>query len=254
MDRDAARQVAVAAGILGLVVLGLTSDYGSSGESGSLIIPADYAFSIWAPIYLGGLVFAAYQARRSVRTDPILRRVGWPIALAYFTAGIWDRVFDRAPYLLSQALVVVTVLAAGAALAGLGPATPGVRAAETWLVRAPIALFAGWITLATAAATTELLLARDVGGLGLGAVPWAVLVLLVAGAIAVAVTLRHRASFAYPLALTWGFVGSTVQHFADEPVVGTTAAALAVLVAAAGIWTGLRVWRRPTARSSAVTA
>lgn len=244
-----ARQAAVLIGILGLVVLGLTSDYGSSDESASLVIPATWAFAIWAPIYLGGLAFAAHQARPSLRDDPVLDRVGWPLAFAYLAAGLWDRVFEAAPYLLSQALVVLTVLAAGAALAGLGPATAAARPAETWLVRAPIGLFAGWITLATAAATTELLLARGVGDLGLGAVPWAVLVLLTAGAIAVMVTVRLRASFAYPLALTWGFVGSALQH-ADEPVVSATAAVMAVLVAAAGTWTGRSAWQRPTAMAA----
>lgn len=241
-----ARQAAVVVGILGLAVLGVTSDYGSSGESASLVIPVDSAFGIWGPIYLGGLAFAAHQARPSLRHDPVLDRVGWPLAFAYLAAGLWDRVFDAAPYLLSQALVLLTVLAAGAALAGLGPASAAARPAGTWLVRAPIGLFAGWITLATAAATTELLLARDVGDLGLGAVPWAVLVLLVAGAIAVTMTVRLRASFAYPLALTWGLVGSALQH-ADQPVVSATAAAMAVLVAAAGIRTGRSAWQRPAA-------
>lgn len=146
------------------------------------------------------------------RRDPLLRRIGWPLAVGYLSAGLWIWVFPAVPLAVSLLLLAVTMGAAGLALGRLGPAPRDTPARETWLVRAPVGLFAGWITLATAASTTELPLARDVGGLGLGRVTWAVAILLVAGVIAVAVTLGRRGSLAYPAALVWGFVASGVLH------------------------------------------
>lgn len=246
MDRDVVRQVAVVVSVVALIALALTGDFGEAPESASLIIPADYAFGIWAPIFLGSVALAVHQAAPARRADPLLRRIGWPLALAYLGAGLWVWVFPAVPLAVSLLLVALTVAGAGTAFGRLGPAQPGTSPRETWLVRAPVGLFAGWITLATAASTTELLLAFDAGDLGLGRVTWAVLILLVAGAIAVAVTLRYRGSLAYPAALTWGFVGSAALHAGDEPLVGAVAGVMALATFAAAAWTARQVWGGPS--------
>jgi hypothetical protein len=242
MDRDRLRQVAVVVSAVGLIALALTGDFGEAPDSESLIIPANYAFGIWAPIFVGAVAFAVHQAAPARRADPLLRRVAWPLATGYVLAGLWVWVFPAVPLVVSLLLVAANVVAAGQAFARLGPARRDTPPRETWLVRAPVGLFAGWITLATAASTTELLLAQDVGGLGLGRVTWAILILLVAGAIAVGVTLRYRGSLAYPAALTWGFIGSAALHTGEAPAVGAVAGLMALATFAAAIWTGWQVW------------
>jgi len=233
MDGDVLRQAGVVTGVVAGLAVGATGDYGSAGDSGSLVIPADYAFAIWAPIYLGSLAYAWHQARPSRRHDPLLRRVGWASALGYLSVGFWVRTDPAQTFWLTEALVAVSLVSAATAFARLGPAE-GADRAERWLVRAPLGLFAGWVTLAAAANTTEALLANDVRELGgLGAEPWAVAVLLVAGGVAAAATLRTRASLAYPAALAWGFVGAAVQQLPRSATVGTTAVAMALTTAAA---------------------
>ena len=244
MDRDLVRQAAVVAGVVAGLASGVTGDYGAAGESESLVLPADYAFTIWFPVYGGSLCYAWYQARPVLRRDPLLRRIGWPAALAYLTAGLWVRTDPTDDVWLTAAVMVATMAAAGTALVRLGP-TEGAEAAERWFVRAPIGLFAGWITLATVANTTEALLANDVRALaGLPAPVWAVAALLVAGGIASATTLRTRASLAYPAAAAWGLLAAAVQQSPRSLAAGATAAAMAGLVAAAG-W---RSKRRPATR------
>lgn len=234
MDKDRLRQVVVVAATTSGIAIGATADYGSAGTSGSTIIPANYAFGIWAPIYVGSLAYAVYQALPSRRRDPLLRRVGWPAAAAYFLVGLWVRTDTLWLY---EGLIAASLIAAAIAYGRLGPAVAGTSRAETWLVRAPLGLFAGWITLATAAGTAEGLLASGVDDLGLGPTVWGVLVLLVAGAVAGTVTLHVRASLAYPVAVSWGLVGAAVQHLPTTPATGGTAAAMAALVAAAAAWT-----------------
>ncbi len=52
-------------------------------SSTSLLVPAGYAFTIWAPIYLGAIIYAIYQTLPSHQNDELLRRIGFYTASAY---------------------------------------------------------------------------------------------------------------------------------------------------------------------------
>lgn len=229
MDTDRLRQAAVVGGVVTGIVAGATGDYGSADETDSLVIPANYAFGIWGPIYAGALAYASYQALPSKRTDPLLRGVGWPSAVGYLASGLWVHVLPRKRFFVTEALLAITVAAAAVAYGRTAGEQPGPQ--ETWLVRTPLGLYAGWISLAAAASTTEALLLEDVGGLGLGETPWAVLVVLAAGAIAGGVAWRVPNSPAYPAAVSWGLAGTAVQQFRRSQPVGVAAAVVSALLA-----------------------
>ncbi|MGY1779447.1 hypothetical protein [Geodermatophilus sp. SYSU D01036] len=76
MDRDVLRQAAVVAGVLGGMVSGVTGDHGDGAESDSRVLPADWAFGVWSPVYAGSLAYAAETARPSRRRGPSCR--SWP--------------------------------------------------------------------------------------------------------------------------------------------------------------------------------
>ena len=71
-----------------------------SGENPTLVVPGDYAFVIWTPIFLLALVYAVYQALPSNRENPLLRRVGWFSALTYFSNGVWEILFPAREFVL----------------------------------------------------------------------------------------------------------------------------------------------------------
>ena len=76
--RDVARQASTVVGALFQVLAGAIVPIGAiAGERPSLVIPADYAFAVWGPIFLLCLAYATYQALPANRHDPLLRRVGW---------------------------------------------------------------------------------------------------------------------------------------------------------------------------------
>jgi hypothetical protein len=56
MTWDGVRQAVVVGSVVGGIVSGATGDYGEAGPSPSLVLPADYAFTIWGPIYAGSIV------------------------------------------------------------------------------------------------------------------------------------------------------------------------------------------------------
>src|SRR4028118_607103 len=98
-----------------------------AGATRSLVIPADYAFGIWGPIFLLCLICAVYWALPGGREDRLLRRVGWPLAGAFFLNGVWEvSVLLRQPLLL-QVLIGAIFACAAVAYVRLARSGGGAR-------------------------------------------------------------------------------------------------------------------------------
>jgi hypothetical protein len=167
------------------------------------ILPAGYAFGIWGLIYL------------------------WLVLHAGF--GLWKRADDpawdgvRAPLILSLA---VALMLAGALLALLrAPAVP-----DRWLLLAPLAIYAGWLSAATGVSLGVLL-----AGFGwLSDTGAAVVMLGVVLALAVTVQLRLGRAPEYALTVVWALVAVCARNGAGNLVVtGLAAAGCAVMLAVA---------------------
>lgn len=227
-SRDGLRQAAVIGAVVGGILSGTSEEYGDAEESLSRVLPADWAFAIWAPIFAGWLAYAAHQARPSRRADPLLRRTGWPVAVTTGVAGTWVRL-QRRP-LLQLPVIAGTTAAAVTAYARAVPASDEQARSpvDRWVVREPVGLTAGWLTLAAVAATTEVLLAIGCRDLWPGERVWGVGMLAAAGAIATTVTLRLPISAGYPAAVTWGLVATSARELPRRPASGIAAATAAV--------------------------
>jgi hypothetical protein len=199
------------------------------------VVPADYAFVIWAPIYAGSLALAAYQALPAHRTDPALRRMRLPAAIAYAGNAVWLITFTRQRYTTALACILTTLTASTIAYSRLQTSEQPLTTAQTWVVRAPLGLLAGWITVATpsAVATTVLSAGRD--RLGLTGIGWAPTLLTALTGITTAVTRRLPSSLAFPAAVTWGLAGVSANHRVP-PVARYTAAIAATVTATAALF------------------
>ncbi len=104
---------------------------------------------------------------------------------------------------------------------------------EKLLVEMPFSIYLGWATVAVVANVTQVLYAVGWRGAPLTEPAWAVIMLLIAGVLGVLMILRHK-ELAYPLVLTWAFVGIWVKQ-GQEPLVAVTALVLGILLAVLGV-------------------
>jgi hypothetical protein len=243
VDRDVLRQMTVAVAVGGGFLVGVSGDYGDAAAGPSLVVPANYAFGIWAPIYAGLFSHAVYQALPARRRDPVLRRTGWATACAVGLSGFWVWAQDNTGLELSLIAVTVAASVTGYVRAAPVQKSEVASACDRWLVRAPLGLFSGWITVATVAGGGEALLAAGISAPGAEA--WSTAALLAAGAVGSTVAWLRPVSLAYATAVTWGLAGVAVRILPQHPVPGAAALLAGVAVAAAGV-AGAR--RRRTAR------
>lgn len=217
-----------------------------SDETGSLITPAGYAFSIWGVIFAGALAWAVYQALPGQRSRALHRRTGWPLALAFAGNALWEMVFPLAgldlpvlPVVIIFGIVAATAVAwarlQDLAPDGLGRLLPAVVAG----------LLLGWVTIAATVNAGQAGVALGAEPTGTAAEWWAVAALAAVGTIASLLVLRARvAAGPFAAAAVWGLVAVAVDVQPGTVVV-------AALVAAAAIAAALVV--RTAARREPVT-
>jgi hypothetical protein len=211
---DVARQIAVMLGAIFQIAVPIFTGpvVGRvSGENPTLIVPAEYAFVIWTLIFLLALIYAVYQALPSKRESPLLRRIGWFSALAYFSNGIWEIVFPAREFVLSQ--IVFVGISGGA----VGAFILVQRGAGSGLV--------------------TVLVATGVLGGGIGEALFGALMLIVGGAVACSVVLAGRNGpvqgyLAYGGAVLWALVGVVANQYQSSLITSFTSILCALLVAA----------------------
>ena len=213
-----------------------------SDQNPTLVVPADYAFVIWNPIFLLALAYAVYRALPANRENQLLRRIGPFSALAFFSNGTWELLFPAREFVLAQ--IVLVVIFAGAVVAHLLAQRGAGREdrVERWLIAPAFGLLSGWVTAAILVGLATTLVAVGVFSGGLGEAVVGALVLVLAGAIACAVILAGRDGpaqgyLAYGAAVLWAF-GGVVAKGASALTSG--AAILSALLVAAVLFVVLR--------------
>jgi len=195
----------------------------------SFFTPAGLTFSIWSVLYLSQIAFAVYQALPAQASNPRIRAVRWGFVAACLFNAVWIVAWHGlvvwASMILMLGLLGSLIVAYNRLEIGVSPSNAG----ESWLVRVPISLYLGWITVATVANAVALLLTlgwNDSGPLGRAL---AAVLILVAAGIGAAFSLNRR-DVAYNLVLLWAFLGIYLARPNDGVVVaGVIAGALIVL-------------------------
>jgi hypothetical protein len=186
------------------------------------IQPAGYAFSIWGLIYLWLLAHAAFGLLKR-RNDPTFLRPALPLLVSGLLGSVWLAIASSAPLL---ATFVILVMGGLALLAYL-------RADQTqdrWLLAAPLAIYAGWLTAACGVSVGVILAGYGV----LSNTGSALVMLAVVIGVALVVQARRPAMPVYGATVVWAAIGVIVANWADTQTVALTAAAGAVILA---LWT-----------------
>lgn len=178
-----------------------------------LVLPAPWAFIIWAPIYLGLLALAVYQALPEQEEDPQMKALRPWLALTGVLNASWLLSVARGHVWLPVVIIfamLATALAMRYAL-GIGVRHEG---AVRWLGLA-VSLYAGWLTVATVVNTSSAFL---VSGWDEGATFWALVMLLVSAAVGLAVRSGWRDPV-YGGVFAWSFLAISAEAWGNVLVV-----------------------------------
>jgi hypothetical protein len=200
----------------------------------NLFVPAALTFSIWGIIYLLLAVFSIYQIAAPIRDSAeFLQRIG-PLFIVSSAANIgWIYLWHYQRVSASLLLMLVLLASLLGIYLRLGIGTGAVSWRQKILVQLPFSVYLGWITVATVANVTAVLVHVGWNRFGASQEFWTVVVLIVAALITLAVLFTHNDLF-YALVILWAFVGILIKRLVvDSPpsraIIGTLAASMAVI-------------------------
>lgn len=215
------------AGFLGTVVVNglatsLPINNKTTGELSdqypNLFVPAGPTFSIWGLIYILLAIFIIYSVIISIKKDAtgsFINKIGLLFFLSCIANMAWIFAWH---YEIVPLSLVIMLLLLGLLLAiymRLGVGKKGPVKKEQYLVHLPFSVYLGWITVATIANVTALLVDVDWNRFGLSEQFWAVAVIIVGIAIALSVLLRRQDIY-YCLVVDWALLGILIKRLASS--------------------------------------
>jgi hypothetical protein len=210
----------------------------------NLFVPAGLTFSIWGLIYLLLAIFAVYQIAAPVAISAgFLQRIG-PLFIVSCAANIgWIFLWHHRRVSASLVLMLVLLASLLAVYLRLGIGVRSAPWSERLLVQLPFSIYLGWITVATIANVTAVLVHIGWNRFGASEELWTVVMLVAAALITIAV-LATRNDLFFALVILWAFLGILLKRLAvDSPPSRAIIVTLAVSMSAIGVVTLLRIPR-----------
>ncbi len=194
-----------------------------SDQYPNLFVPAGLTFSIWGIIFILLGIFVVYSfvytfRNRSMTDRSFLDKIGYWFLISCLANMAWLFAWH---YEILPLSLLIMLLILGALIAIYQRQRIGISAVsntEKYLTHLPFSIYLGWISVATIANATALLVNAGVGGLGLGEALWAVVVILVAIGLALTMIFNRRDIF-YAFVVAWALLGIYLKRSAAVDVV-----------------------------------
>lgn len=176
----------------------------------NLFAPAGPAFSIWGLIYLllGGYVLYQF-VKKDQKIENILQKIN-PLFIATSLANISWIFSWHYDYIGLSVCIMVVLLVALIKIADI-LRNEQFTIFEKVSIWVPFSVYFGWITVATIANITVLMVSTGWNGFGIADFVWTNIILLV-GALIGILRIRKDSNIAYGLVLVWAYAWILFKH------------------------------------------
>lgn len=190
----------------------------------NLFVPAGFTFSIWGIIYLlllGYTVYSTMLLWKRNEASPFLKPVTY--VANYFTLtcslnAVWIMMWHLLQIelsLLFMLWLLVTLILIYLKLQKHRNELKGIKKLFLYI---PFVIYLGWISVATIANTTALLVHYNWNGFGVSAVMWSCIMITVAALLGAYFSIFRR-DFFYTLVVAWALYGISVSQKAYGDIV-----------------------------------
>jgi len=223
--------VNILAFLLVLVINGLANSLPLGGNTTgelsdlypNLFTPAGLTFSIWGIIYLALAAFIVYQARDLLSKQkikmPYLQAISGYFLLSCLANAGWIFAWHYRHVLLSLVAMLVLLFSLIMIYLNLDIGRKRVEPPILYFVHLPFSLYLGWITVATIANITAVLVNYQWSGWGFSEIFWTVLVIL-AGTVITFINIFQRGDIAYSVVILWAYLGIIIKRYSvsSQPI------------------------------------
>ena len=199
----------------------------------NMFVPAGITFSIWGVIYVFLGMFCIYQIRDTFKQEkvdmPFLRKVSYLFIISNLANLSWILFWHYGLIYLSIIAMILILLSLIGLYLKLEIGKTQVSKREKWFVHVPFSIYLGWITVATIANVTAVLVSTGLEHEGFLAEILTITVISVAILITI-VMLYLRKDYAYSLVVLWAILGIFLKQIgANITIAATTIIALVII-------------------------
>ena len=202
-----------------------------SDRFGALFTPAGYVFAIWGLIYVTLTIFGVYQVLPAQKNNERIDRIGIWFILANLFNGSWILAWHYQQFILSLIIMFGLLVSLLVIYTRLKIGISKIKPAERWLIDLPFSIYLGWISVATIANVSVVLIDNNWNGFGISATVWTVIMIVIATILGILMT-GKRNEAAYTLVLVWALVGIFLNGSGNS-IVSTTALVAGIILFAA---------------------
>ncbi len=185
----------------------------------NLFVPAGLTFSIWGVIYLLLAIYCVYELLPPIRNNALrgefIDRIGWLFFISCVLNSGWIFAWQYEMVPLSVIIMLALLLTLIGIYLRLRIGKSGAPTGERYLVHVAFSVYLGWISVATIANITALLVSWHWNGFGISGQIWAAVMILVAVILALIMLLKRRDIF-YALVIDWALLGILLKRLADN--------------------------------------
>jgi hypothetical protein len=194
-----------------------------SDQIPNLFVPAGLTFSIWGVIYITLIAFGLYQIINVLKDDKNeilnLKKISFYLILGSFANIIWVILWHYEQVFLCLLFMIILLISLIMIYLRLNIGKSDLNIKEKMFIHVPFSIYLGWITVATIANITAVLVESSVGDLFLGEEIWTILLLIIT-AILTLIVLNKRRDIAYSLVIIWALLGISIKRISYDPIYG----------------------------------
>ena len=185
----------------------------------NLFVPAGLTFSIWGIIYILLGIYAIYgfvfSFRKSEPISSFMEKVGILFSITCLANAGWifSWQYRVLPLSLGCMVVLLVVLVVIYNRLNVGSSSGG--APEKYMVHLPMSIYLGWISIATIANITTLLVYYKWNRFGIEEQVWAIIMMAI-GILLGLLFLFYRKDIFYTLVIDWAVLGILLKRLAVD--------------------------------------
>jgi len=192
-----------------------------SDQYPNLFVPAGFTFSIWGVIYLLLAIFIVYQLlyafRGNTKNSSFLEKIGILFFVSSLANLSWVFAWHFELVSLSLFLMLILLGSLITIYLKLQIGRSDSSKSEKYLVHLPFSVYLGWITIATIANSTALLVDLSWNRFELSEQFWTIAVIIIGIVISLTI-LFYRKDIFYCLVVDWALFGILIKRLTADAV------------------------------------
>lgn len=182
----------------------------------NLFAPTGLTFSIWGLIYLllaGYILYINFfQGNIRVR-DELILKTGLLFSVSSLANTLW--IFSWHYYIIPLSFILMIIILICLILLTKNIRRQKLTVKQKIFIKLPFSVYFGWITVATIANATALLVSLKWSGFGISEQVWTIIIIIVGMLIGVATTVINK-DVAYGLVIIWAYMGIVIKHLSES--------------------------------------